>query len=128
MNCPSRQRDNVVGAKFCSECGSKLAQACVDCGAALAAGILAQASTALGNRDEALAAFEEAQSLMERTGSVIARPLLHERRAEFAQAFESDWDADAERRLAVDRFRDLGADGHVERITGIGKNTGSVSG
>ena len=35
MLCPSCGTENVVGKKFCKECGTALAVACGSCGAAL---------------------------------------------------------------------------------------------
>ena len=77
----------------------------------------AQAHTGLGDRQGALAALEETHSLIDRTGAVVVQPFLHERRAEFARAFDSDWDAASELQHAKDAFSKLGAQGHVERLT-----------
>ena len=38
MNCPNCQTENPASAKFCSNCGTKLAHACPNCGTELPAG------------------------------------------------------------------------------------------
>jgi hypothetical protein len=38
MHCPRCQRENPLPAKFCLECGSRLAPTCAQCGTALPAG------------------------------------------------------------------------------------------
>ena len=37
MKCPKCQRENIVGARFCEECGTSLARACTNCGSEVSA-------------------------------------------------------------------------------------------
>jgi tetratricopeptide (TPR) repeat protein len=78
--------------------------------------VLAQAHTANGDRDGALTALDETQQLVRQTDARIFHPFLHERRAEFAEAFDADWSAEDERREAHRLFVELGAIGHSIRL------------
>lgn len=77
---------------------------------------LAGANIALGNDAEALAALQKSDQLIEKTGSVIFQPYLHEERANFAAAFLSDWDQADELRTAHRLFTELRAPGQADRI------------
>ncbi len=74
MTCPSCGSANLVGAKFCSECGNRLASACPSCGAQNAPG--AKFCSDCGTRLGAVAsAGPGTQGVAEaRTGSAIAPP------------------------------------------------------
>lgn len=70
MTCPSCGTPNAVGAKFCSECGSRFATTCPACGAVnlpganLDAAFVAPAGDPFGSE-----AGREARELFERMGA-----------------------------------------------------------
>ena len=77
---------------------------------------LARACIALGERDAALVALDDTQTLIEQTGSLIMQPHLHECRAKFARTFEAGWSADEKLKEGHRLFAELGATGQAERL------------
>jgi hypothetical protein len=77
---------------------------------------LVRARVLCGDEAGAQAAIDQAQRVITQTGAVVYQPLLHERRADFAEAFESNWTASDELSEALRLYEDLGADGHVRRV------------
>ncbi len=76
----------------------------------------AHACMTLDDGETALNTLYEIQQLVDRTGSIIYQPFLHEHRAEFAGRFNTKWEPGAERDAALRLFAELGATGHVDRI------------
>ena len=77
---------------------------------------LASANTTLGNAAQALGAIKQLQQLIDMSDGKLWQPFLHEERANYAAAFESDWDRDDELRTAHRLFTELRAPGQADRI------------
>ena len=85
----------------------------------------AHACVACGDAHTARAALSELQRLIEQTGQVLYQPFFHERRAEYARAFGGEWNFETEVETACRLFRNLGAEGHAERVSAILSNVSS---
>ena len=79
----------------------------------------ARVSMATGDRDEAKSALDEFETLIEQTGARAFLPFLHEGRAEFSSAFNSEWSRNEELEEAKRLFEESGASGHAVRIEGL---------
>ena len=77
---------------------------------------LARISIANGDRVAAKRALTDMQAEIQRTGSLAYRPMMHECRAEYAAAFDDEWQYADEIREAHRLFNELGAEGHVQRV------------
>ena len=77
---------------------------------------LVRARVLCGDEAGAAAAIDQAQQVIAETGAVVFQPQLHERRADFAEAFDSDWVASDELAEAFRLYENLGADGHIKRV------------
>ncbi|MFT4563481.1 MAG: class 3 adenylate cyclase [Gammaproteobacteria bacterium] len=77
---------------------------------------LVRARILSGDELGAKAAIDQAQQVILETGAVVYQPLLHERRADFAEVFACDWTANDELSEALRLYEDLGADGHAQRV------------
>ena len=76
----------------------------------------AQALIGCDGHNASLIAIDKLDGLIEKTGQSVFRPFFHETRAKYARAFGGEWNYETEIETACHLFRELGAEGHVERI------------
>ena len=78
---------------------------------------LARVSIEVGHAATAKSALDTMHGEIEALGARAYRPFMRELRGNFARRFKAGWNADEELRAAVADFAELGALGHVERLT-----------
>ena len=78
---------------------------------------LARVSIEVGHAATAKSALDTLHGEIETLGARAYRPFMRELRGNFARRFKAGWNADEELRAAVADFAELGALGHVERLT-----------